>query len=114
MSDRSFWIINLLALLLLVSVSIHSCVSDADAEMWRTKSDRDHPALEFDRSESHVYFRVFRFYDTQFRMLCYATSASMHCTSLSDLTQKAKAQIKNKIAQANRYEDVPVRIIKLP
>jgi len=113
MSDRSFWIINLLALLLLVSVSIHSCVSDADAEMW-TNSNKDHPALEFDRSETHVWLRVFRFYDTQFRVLCYATSNSLDCIPYGDLTLKAKNQIKKKIEQANKYEDAPIRIIKLP
>lgn len=103
----------LVVVLVFTCVTIDRGVNQANAG-WRTNDDRDEPAIVFDKSEEYVWFRVFRFYDTQFRVLCYTTSASMECIPLGQLTQRAKVEIKQVIERSKIGVERPPRIIKLP
>jgi hypothetical protein len=105
-------IIICIGLIILATMMIHSYVSDANA--WTPPRQMDEPVIVFDRSDNTVFLRVFRFYDTQFRMLCYANGTSMHCTSFSQLTPMAKKELKTEIERIKKSHNWAARIIKLP
>jgi len=99
-------ILVLLALLLLFG-------GTADAGSW--DHPKDQPAVVFDASKHTMYFKVFRFYDAKFEVLCYANKTSMQCIPFHDLGPVAQERIRLIIEESmNHMQILPQHIFKIP
>lgn len=89
-------------------------VADANAK-WGQTQEADRPAAVFHQSGSTIHFKVFRFYDAKFQVLCYAGRASMQCIPLGKLTPTARQRIEKMVEGAmNHMQIPPENIFKIP